>query len=186
LYICSLFRNRRSPVLLAIDDFQALFKRSKYRDPQFREIESYHLSLPRLILEYANATRRFKRGAVVGAIGSEETRLDTSLELAEALGISSPAHSPYSRRIKEYIHYTNGLEPFEVHPRLSIREAAAVFDFYKQQGALHSGRSSHYTHPLILVLTREALTDETFLAKYTESDGNARDFVTKGLLATLQ
>jgi small subunit ribosomal protein S29 len=31
-----------------------------------------------------------------------------------------------------------------------------------------------------------AANDELFLAKYTESGGNARDFVWKGLLSTLQ
>lgn len=40
----------------------------------------------------------------------------------------------------------------------------------------------------ILIVFRPILViyDEVFLAKYTESSGNARDFVWKGLLATLE
>lgn len=42
------------PVLLAIDDLQALYGTSLYRDPEFNHIQALHLSMPRLILEYAS------------------------------------------------------------------------------------------------------------------------------------
>jgi len=42
------------PVLLAIDDLQALYGTSLYRDPEFHHIQALHLSMPRLILEYAS------------------------------------------------------------------------------------------------------------------------------------
>ena len=50
------------PVLLALDDFQALYTRTtKYRDPKFESIKPYHLSVPRLFLEFASAKRTFVR-----------------------------------------------------------------------------------------------------------------------------
>ena len=49
----------RYPVLLAIDDFNALYCKSTYRDPQFHRIKSYHLSVPRLLLEYASGKKSF-------------------------------------------------------------------------------------------------------------------------------
>jgi small subunit ribosomal protein S29 len=51
----------RYPVLLAIDDFQALYCRTSYKDPRFSAIKSYHLSMPRLLLEYAGGKRSFVR-----------------------------------------------------------------------------------------------------------------------------
>jgi Mitochondrial ribosomal death-associated protein 3 len=49
----------RHPVLLAVDDFQALYSRSNYRDPDFNPIQSHHLSTPRMLLEYAAGLKSF-------------------------------------------------------------------------------------------------------------------------------
>ena len=134
-----LFLALRYPVLLAVDDFQALYHRTKYRDPQYFEIQSFHLSLPRLILEYANGTRSFARGAILGAIGSEDKRFSTSVELAEAIGspLDHPP-TPYSPRYKEYIDYARGLESFAIPPRLSLLEASAIFELWMEHRTLHT------------------------------------------------
>lgn len=50
---------RRYPVLLAIDDFQALFCMSQYRDPLFKSIKAYHLTFPRTLLEFASGKKSF-------------------------------------------------------------------------------------------------------------------------------
>ncbi|KAJ7214201.1 hypothetical protein C8J57DRAFT_1732725 [Mycena rebaudengoi] len=57
----------RFPVLIAIDDFQALYGRSLYRDPFFHFVRPHHLSIPRL-LEYASGRRTFTRGLVLDAL----------------------------------------------------------------------------------------------------------------------
>ena len=49
------------PVLLAIDDFQALFTNTTYRDPHFAMLKSWHLSMPRLLMEYAGGEKTFVR-----------------------------------------------------------------------------------------------------------------------------
>ena len=51
----------RHPVLLAVDEFQTLYGKTAYRDPHFVPIHSYHLSVPRLIMEYASGRRTFVR-----------------------------------------------------------------------------------------------------------------------------
>jgi small subunit ribosomal protein S29 len=48
---------QRYPVLIAVDDFQALFCMSKYRNPQYDLISAHHLAIPRVILEYASGKR---------------------------------------------------------------------------------------------------------------------------------
>lgn len=52
-------RNYRHPVLLAVDDFHALYSQTMYRDPHFQPIKSYHLSMPRLLLDYASGRKTF-------------------------------------------------------------------------------------------------------------------------------
>lgn len=52
------------PVLLAIDDFQALYSKSLYRDPEYNQIEAMHLSTPRLFLEYASGKNSFVSGSI--------------------------------------------------------------------------------------------------------------------------
>lgn len=51
----------RHPVLVAVDDFQALYGKTTYKDPQFEPIKSYHLSTPRLLIEYASGKKSFVR-----------------------------------------------------------------------------------------------------------------------------
>lgn len=48
----------RFPFLLAVDDFQALYCKSQYKTPQYVPIDGYHLSLTRLLLEFAAGVRK--------------------------------------------------------------------------------------------------------------------------------
>ncbi|KAI0831871.1 mitochondrial ribosomal death-associated protein 3-domain-containing protein [Trametes gibbosa] len=164
-----LAKQTKYPVLLAIDDFQALYCMSQYRDPFFRAIKAYHLTLPRTLLEFASGERSFARGAVLGALSTQNTTYRTPLELIESLGLqpTMPAN-PYVRREAELVEYAKGLKSFPVPERLTVDEAASLFDLWQQKKALHLPRG-----------------DEIFLAKYTEAGGNAREFVKKGLLQTV-
>ena len=49
----------RYPVLLAVDEAQALFSRSEYHSPQFDALEAYHLSTPLLVLDYLTGRKAF-------------------------------------------------------------------------------------------------------------------------------
>lgn len=49
------------PVLWAIDEVQALFTTSDVRTPDYSVLESYHLSTPRLALDYLTGTKAFVR-----------------------------------------------------------------------------------------------------------------------------
>ncbi|KAF8835956.1 hypothetical protein BDN67DRAFT_912078 [Paxillus ammoniavirescens] len=157
------------PVLLAVDDFQAIYCKSTYRDPHFSAIQPYHLSMPRLLLEYASGQRKFARGAVLGALSSTNANFKLPLELAEALGLPPPSSGgPYAKRSPVLQDYAKGLERVAVPDALTVQEAMEVFDVWRKDRALPS-----------------VPNDELFLAKYTESSGNARDFVWKGLLSSL-
>lgn len=158
------------PVLLAVDDIQALYRpTSLYRNPRFEGIKPYHLSVPRLLLEYASGKKAFARGAVLGAVSLANTNFAPQLELCEGLGIQYGEPSgPYVKRSAELIEYAKGLQNLPVPAQMSVEEAATLYEVWTKDKALHTDES-----------------DETFLSKYSEASGNPREFVWKGLLSTL-
>lgn len=133
----------RHPVLLAIDDFQALFARTAYRDPHFKPIASYHLQAPRLLLSYAAGKRAFAKGAVVGALDASDPAYPISLELNEALDLPMlklVAPRPYEKRSNTLETYAQGLVKVDVPEKLSVREAGSVFEVWMKQRALGSSK----------------------------------------------
>lgn len=46
-------------MLLAIDEFEALYSDSKYKTPAFHTIKAWHLSMPRLLLDYVSGKKSF-------------------------------------------------------------------------------------------------------------------------------
>ncbi|KAJ3506132.1 hypothetical protein NLJ89_g7035 [Agrocybe chaxingu] len=169
----SLEAQKDFPVLLAVDEFQALYGKTAYRDPHFSHIHSYHLSMPRLIMEYACGKRQFNSGVVLGAISASQSTNPLPLELRDALDLSSLDKRPvsvYDKRDRVLSGYAEGMQKLEVPAKLTLEEAVGVFEVWKGQGVFGSKRTFY---------------DEQLLGKYTESGGNARDFVWKGLLATL-
>ncbi|CDO72071.1 hypothetical protein BN946_scf184962.g14 [Trametes cinnabarina] len=157
------------PVLLAVDDFQALYCTSQYRDTFFKSVKSYHLMLPRTLLEFASGKKNFARGAFLGALSMQDTKFRAPLELIEALGLEPLGPSnPYVPRQPELVEYANGLKNFPVPEQLTVDEAASIYDLWQKTKALHL-----------------PLSDEMFLAKYTEANGNAGRFVKHGLLESV-
>jgi len=156
------------PVLLAVDNFQALYCKTKYRDPQFHTIRPYHLSMPRLIMEFASGQRSFNKGAFLGAVSSSDPLYRVPLELQDVLGIENDRPiSPYQKRSQALLKYAEGLRPFAVPEKLQLNEASTLFELWMKDKALPT-----------------KAYDEMFLSKYAESNGNARDFVWKGLLSS--
>ncbi|KAH9967455.1 mitochondrial ribosomal death-associated protein 3-domain-containing protein, partial [Russula dissimulans] len=166
----SLGKQTKIPVLLAVDDFQALFTKTAYKTPHFQTIRAWHLSMPRLLLEYASGRKVFARGAVVGALSLSDKTYGLPQELRHALGLQPQLRpSPYLKVSPEILTFTRGVQIVKVPEKLNVNEAASLFEVWNKNKSLHTPGN-----------------DELFLAKYTESGGNARDFVWKGLLTTLQ
>lgn len=145
-------------MLLAIDDFQALYQQTTYRDPLFHYVQSYHLSMPRLILEYASGLKSFvslfrrvvihnhikiersqRRGAVVGALSMTNNAFQTPLELRDALGlVPFRSSNVLAKRNPDYVTYANGLRNEWIPPRMNATEAAAMTEVWAHNEALHS------------------------------------------------
>ncbi|KAI0306051.1 mitochondrial ribosomal death-associated protein 3-domain-containing protein [Multifurca ochricompacta] len=166
----ALGKQTKVPVLLAVDDFQALFTKTAYKTPHFQTIRAWHLSMPRLIIDYASGRKTFARGAVVGALSLSDKTYGLSQELRHALGLQPWLQpSSYLKVAPEITAFTKGIQILKVPEKLNVNEAASLFEVWNKNKSFHTPGS-----------------DEVFLAKYTESAGNPRDFVWKGLLSTLQ
>ncbi|KZV72466.1 hypothetical protein PENSPDRAFT_750913 [Peniophora sp. CONT] len=166
----SLGNQTKYPFLLAVDDFQALFSKSAYKSPHFETVKSWHLSMPRLLLDYFSGKKTFARGAVVGALSSTNRAYSLSPELRQALNVQPElGASPFTKVAPELTAYTQGIKTIEIPSRLQVEEAASLFDIWTKNTTLHTRAN-----------------DEFFMSKYAESCGNARDFVWKGILATLR
>ena len=61
--LMSMSELRRHPVLLAVDDIQAMYGYSTYRDLHYRQLMAQHLAIPRMILEFASGRKAFVRPA---------------------------------------------------------------------------------------------------------------------------
>ncbi|KAE9390570.1 hypothetical protein BT96DRAFT_865483 [Gymnopus androsaceus JB14] len=166
-----LCQQSKIPVLLAVDDFQAIYnEKTTYRDPHFSAIRPYHLAIPRYILEFASGKRSFQKGAVLGAVTAADPAFPIPNELLDELGLAGiHPRSPYSKRSKILQEYSKGLMNLPVPEEFSLREAASVFETWMRDNALSAPAN-----------------DELFLAKYTESGGNPKAFVWQGILGTLE
>ncbi|PWN51508.1 hypothetical protein IE53DRAFT_386118 [Violaceomyces palustris] len=161
------------PVLFAIDDLQALFLPSLYRDPDYEILQSYELGLPRMLLSLLtpkDSPFALRRGAFLGALSGTHTEFPVPAELSASLNLaldSSKVH-PYTPFNPTHLaHAQCGLKAIHVGQPLSKTEAAAIFAQLIRERA-------YWT----------ATNDEFFLSKFVESAGNARTFQ-KSLLSSL-
>ncbi|KZP01712.1 hypothetical protein CALVIDRAFT_532488 [Calocera viscosa TUFC12733] len=165
-------RQTEFPVLIAVDDYQCLYVESVYRDPQFFPIRAYHLSVPRMVLEFAIGQRQLSRGLVLGALGPLHTNHIAPVPLREAIGAElswkDAAAGPYAERHKAHVHFSQGLKGFPVPAQVGVEAALGWYKTYVDGLVLHTRAS-----------------DDFFLAKYTEASGNAREF-NRALLDTMQ
>ncbi|KAJ3528203.1 hypothetical protein NMY22_g9509 [Coprinellus aureogranulatus] len=168
------------PVLAAVYDFQSLFHDSAYRGPFFQPIKPHHLSPPRTLLEYSSGSRVLTNGVFLGAVTESDTTYTVPVELQDAVQASSDAGGEAGQGVRrkmgsEYVKrdevregYVRGVKGVEVPERMTLGEMAGLFGVWKEDMALTTDKY-----------------DELFMSKYVESDGNPRDFVWKGLLATM-
>lgn len=147
------------PVLLAIDDIQAIFSESHYRAPDYSKIQSYQLSTPRLILDFMSGTKSFKKGAVITSISDSDTQFLPPNELL--MGIGAPTRSQvhaYSKLDETALAYAkSGLQRIDVPFGMSGPEAAAMFELWSRKGWASNG------------------SDEVFLSGWNAAAGNPRE-----------
>lgn len=170
------------PVLVAVDDAQALFRTSLYKDPDFVNLESFELGLPRALLSLLTTpSSAIKRGAFVAALSTTHTEFPAPPELQIALSEKTsdssstklmtqainaytklnPQHLSHAKEVLKQAEVVNTSNP------LTKSEAAEIFKQLKEE-------RRHWS----------AVNDELFLEKLVQTGGNARLF-SKSLVSTL-
>lgn len=124
------------PVLFAVDEAQALFRLSDYRNPDYERLEAYHLEMPRIALELLSGGRGFKRGAILTALAQSQTDRMPSNPLIAGLGLPSrtPIHA-YTPIDETYYKYaSSGIKRVDVPFGMSGPEAASLFQLFTRKG----------------------------------------------------
>lgn len=153
------------PVLLSLDDAQSLFTTSDYVDPSYQRLESFSLSVPRLLLSYVSGAKQFAQGAILLAPSLLSKK--TSPAMTQFLS-DTPTPTAFTDVGSEFGTYEatlQGVSKVEVPARLERREAVGVIEMLQAWRGI-----------------REPVTDQAFLERYVATDGNAR-LLTKSLAA---
>lgn len=170
------------PVLVAVDDAQALFRTSLYKDPDFINLESFELGIPRALLSLLiSPSSAISRGVFIAALSTTHTEFPSPPELQIALSEKSSSdgtsklltqainaytklnahHLEHARKVVKHADVVDTSKP------LTKEEAAAIFAQLRDERRYWS-----------------AVNDELFLEKLVESNGNVRLF-SKSLVSTL-
>lgn len=150
------------PVLIAIDGAQNLFKPSDYVDGSFRQIDSFALSVPRLLLSFARGTKKLSKGVTILSSSSLHA---PSKSLAWDTIINKGEPSIIGRGIwPGWKHYEDLIKPIQSFETLKVEN----LDRLEAIGVAQSLELSR------LVLA--PLDDRVFLRHFVCSSGNVREF----------
>lgn len=146
-------RRCRYPVLFAVDDVQALYAATKYKNPQFETLQSYNFSVPRLALNFLSGRKNLvsdphycsgasctdatkARGMVVSAYSHTTPNVPLSPEFSYALELDSTRPiTPYTKMDPAHLaHATAPATKIEVPFGLSTQEAAGMFELWSRRG----------------------------------------------------
>ncbi|GEM07620.1 mitochondrial carrier protein [Rhodotorula toruloides] len=156
---------KQKPVLLAADECEGLFVRTKYVDPSYRKLEPFHLVIPRMLLDFMAGLRQFASGAIVYAHSFAGLPHAPALQDFVKPRVDSTRHDPYPSvydraNSPNYPIYQevlrSGVHRFNVPTRLSKEEAAGIVELVRAFRG-----------------NREAVDDQAFLEHYVTSDANA-------------
>ncbi|KAJ9126563.1 hypothetical protein QFC24_001591 [Naganishia onofrii] len=126
-------------VLLAVDEVQALFMTSEYRTPDYTLLESYALSVPRLLLDYISGRKALARGTILTSLSFSSPRYLPTLELYTGLSgaLASPVPlTPYDHVNDYHVAHAKGLEVMNVMEKLALGEAQGMMSIWSKKGVV--------------------------------------------------
>ncbi|CED84315.1 Mitochondrial ribosome small subunit component, mediator of apoptosis DAP3 [Phaffia rhodozyma] len=187
-----LSKQKEIPFLFALDCAQAYFGASEYKTPENHRLESYHLSVPRLFLDYISGRKDFTSGTFLLSLSASQTDSPITRSLLAGLslhteqqplksqsgkfgGSFSPSYYPPSSSDGEqgglkkwHVEHAKELKVLDVPDGMTVGEAKGLWEVKVVKKSLHMVNS-----------------DEHFLTKYVEAGGNPREFF-RGINYTTQ
>lgn len=128
-------------MLFAIDEVHALFTMSEYRTPTYELIQSYHLSTPRLALDYLTGRKTFARGMTLSTYSHTTPNLGFSTDFLYALELPSvDPITPYAKFEQIHLaHASSGMKKIEVPFGMTTKEAVGMFEIWSRKGLVPKG-----------------------------------------------
>lgn len=116
--------------------------KSAYRSPDFEYLESYALSVPRLLVDFVSGRKSFNKGAVVTSVSYSTAHYAPPKELYAAVPeLPSPMSvSPYDKIDEHHVASAKGLEVFEIGDKLDLQEARGILDLCQHRKFVFGGR----------------------------------------------
>lgn len=160
-------QQREIPVLLAVDGVQGLFSKTLYRDPDYRQLESYELAVPRTLQASLRTTGTGSFGGIqlgksLTAMSLSNTKWPIPDEMRAALPDLKSALHPYAKLNEEMLSIVKEceLKVWDMSDAvLTRKEAGALFEIARKEGNLWS-----------------VANDESFMSKLVESGGSVATF----------
>ncbi|WWC90199.1 uncharacterized protein L201_005132 [Kwoniella dendrophila CBS 6074] len=139
------------PVIWAIDEVQTLFKISEYRTPDYTPIEPYHLSTPRLALDFISGRRSFAKGTILTSLSLSDPKNLPSSSLIQGLSLKSTKEITPYEKLNEYhlLHSKSGLKKIEIPFNMSIKEIQGLYQLYIRKGLTSNNQSDDLFMELI-------------------------------------
>lgn len=163
----TIVQQRNVPVLLAIDGAQGLFSKTLYRDPDYRQLESYELAVPRTLQASLRTTGTGSFGGIqmgksLTTMSLSNTKWPIPNEMRSALPDLKAVLHPYAKLNDEMLSIVKECQ-FKVwdmsNAVLTRKEAGALFDVARKEGGMWS-----------------VANDESFMSRLVESGGNVATF----------
>ncbi|WVQ64300.1 uncharacterized protein L199_002462 [Kwoniella botswanensis] len=136
-------RQTQYPVLWAIDESQTLFTTSRYRTPDYTPIEPYHLSAPRLALDFMSGRRSFAKGTILTSLSLSDPTNLPSPSLIQGLALSSTQPlTPYTQLDPYHLsHASSNLKKIEVPYKMSDVEISGMYELLVKKGLTSENQS---------------------------------------------
>lgn len=147
-FLSSLSSQSEVPVLLAMDDAQALYSTTRYRDPDYKLVQAYELAPVRSLLNLlmGDEKKSLKKGMVLAALSRSHTEWLPGNEI-EAVLSSTTTSTATSALNPSSLHAYATMEPlhlehakrsrwenFQLPEQWSTSELKALFDVRRYEG----------------------------------------------------
>lgn len=159
-----IIQQKEIPVLMAIDGAQALFSKSRYRDADYRELQSYELAVPRILQtclrkDGPGSYGGVQRGKVLASFSLQHSEWPVPLEVQAGARLQSiDAYAKLDETMLGIVEDCR-FDTMEIASALTMNEAASLAELARDEG----GRWT-------------AISDEFFMSKLVESGGNIGTF----------
>ncbi|WWC67298.1 mitochondrial 37S ribosomal protein mS29 [Kwoniella pini CBS 10737] len=133
------------PVIWAIDEAQTLFTTSQYRTQEYTPIEPYHLSTPRLALDFVSGRRSFAKGTVLTSLSLSDPKNPLSPSLIDGLKLpTTQPITPYTRLDPYHsLHASSGLKKIEIPFNMSDEEISGLYKLLVRKGKTSNNQSDN-------------------------------------------